>query len=104
MTHQPDLWQLIELSTVDVVSRDAPTYHILSSWYGGYLGSDSWRLSTQITRVEDRENHWLVTTRTGSQYKLSRHEHCWGTSGLARQILYEHPVLRPVPNDLLENT
>lgn len=98
-THKPDLWQLVQFN-----STATPTYHILASWYGGYLGSDSWRLSTQIELVEDHPDYWLVTTRSGSQYELVRHPHCWGMSGLARQVVHQHPVLEPVPNDLLENT
>lgn len=97
--HKPDLWQLVKFN-----STATPTYHILASWYGGYTGSDSWRLSTQIQLVEDHKSYWLVTTRTGSQYELSRHQHRWGTSGLARQVLDKHPVLEPIPNSLLENT
>lgn len=99
MTHRPDLWQLIQFC-----STDTPTYHILASWWGGYAGSDSWRLSTEIQLIEDCQDHWLVTTRSGSQYQLSRHQHCWGMSGLARQIVQQHRVLEPVPNSLLENT
>lgn len=97
--YKPDLWQLVKFN-----STHAPTYHILSSWWGGYANSDSWRLSTQITRIQDYPDHWLVTTSSGSQYELSRRPHRWGTSSLARQVLNQHPVLEPLPNHLLENT
>lgn len=97
--YKPDLWQLVKFN-----STATPTYHILSSWYGGYVNSDSWRLSTQIRLVEDHPDYWLVTTTSGSQYQLSRHQHCWGMSSLSRQVLDKHPVLEPLPNSLLENT
>lgn len=103
-THKPDMWQLIQLRSKDPASTNPPTFHVLSSWWGGWTGSDSWRLSTQITQVKDHPDYWLVTTRSGSQYELSRHPAYWGTSSLSRQVLYEHPVLEVLPNDLLENT
>ncbi len=44
--YTPDKWVVIEIDYDGV-----KTQKILSSWYGGWAGSDSWRLSSGITEV-----------------------------------------------------
>ena len=41
---------------------------ILSSWYGGWAGSDSWRLSSGITEVEELEDSYIIKNESGSVY------------------------------------
>ena len=61
ITNYPDKWVVIEISDGDNTFRK-----ILSSWYGGYLGSDSWRLSSMIVTTKESENDYYFTTETSA--------------------------------------
>ena len=64
--HFPDRWAIAKVTTAECI-----TYHILASFYGGYLGGDSWRLSTTITKFERATPHtYKVETISGSEYIL----------------------------------
>ena len=60
----PDKWQIIEIKT-----PDSSTQKVLASWYGGYAGSDEWRLSSGITETIENEDHYLFHNESGSIYK-----------------------------------
>ena len=65
MTHTPNVWVIVELSGNKVQSR----YHrILAGWYGGFAGSDSWRMSSGITKIVDKDTYWEVHNDSGSIY------------------------------------
>ena len=59
----PDKWVVIELDYDGI-----KTQKILSSWYGGWAGSDSWRLSSGITEVEELEDSFIIKNHSGSVY------------------------------------
>ena len=43
----PDKWVVVKIT-----GKDRPVIHkIFASWYGGYGGSDSWRLNSGIAKV-----------------------------------------------------
>jgi len=44
----PDVWVIVKITPVN----EAPIYKILAGWYGGFAGSNSWKLSSGITSVE----------------------------------------------------
>lgn len=44
----PDVWVILKIT----FKNDKPLYKILAGWYGGYAGSNSWKLSSGITSVE----------------------------------------------------
>ena len=62
--YTPDRWEVVEIQGDghDTLRK------ILGSWYGGYAGSDSWRFSSGITRVTDKETYWEVENYSGSIY------------------------------------
>jgi len=59
--YKPDNW--VVLKTSDNI------YKVLAGWSGGYLSSDSWRISSGIQKVEDDKDHWLFIGHSGSIYK-----------------------------------
>ena len=65
--YTPDLWVIVEVKSVEGTIRK-----VLGSWYGGYGGSDEWRLSSGITKVEskldDKYPHYLIHNESGSEY------------------------------------
>lgn len=44
----PDVWVIVKIT----VAEEVPAYKILAGWYGGFAGSNSWKLSSGITSIE----------------------------------------------------
>ena len=61
ITNYPDKWVVVEISDGSNTFRK-----ILSSWYGGYLGNDSWRLSSMIVNTKESETEYHFTTETSA--------------------------------------
>ena len=61
------------------------TQKILSSWYGGWVGSDSWRLSSVITEVEELEDSYIIRNESGSVYTCFKKR--YGMSFYAMTVL-----------------
>ena len=80
----PDRWIIISIkdpSTGDSFKK------ILCSYYGGYLGSDSWKISSSIEQEEKDEAGYIFTTLSGSQYYCRFTS--YGVSGMMCSILNE---------------
>lgn len=73
----PDRWVVVKL--------DDGLYKVFASYYGGYLGSDSWRLNSGISKVEEKEKHYDFHGYSGSIYRC--HKETYGTSGYSRGVL-----------------
>ncbi|MBA2964680.1 MULTISPECIES: hypothetical protein [Ramlibacter] len=80
-TYTPDLWTVLAISN----AAGERHFRILASWYGGYLGSDSWRMSSGITVIERAPDHYRVHNDTGSVYICAKGAE--GTSGFASSVL-----------------
>lgn len=61
----PDCWVIVRLSGTDIGEI---YYRILSGWYGGFAGSDTWRLSSGVTSIKEYRSHYLVKNESGSLY------------------------------------
>lgn len=60
--YQPDKWMLVKITGKD------PHYRVFGSWYGGYLGADSWRLNSGIDSMIEEDDHYLFIGSSGSTY------------------------------------
>ena len=76
----PDKWVVIEIAM-----DNTKVQRILSSWYGGWAGSDSWRLSSGITGVEELEDSYIIKNESGSVYTCYKVR--YGMSSYAMGIL-----------------
>ena len=54
-------------------------YKVVGGWSGGYLDGDSWRVNSGITKIIDKEDHYLIHGASGSVYK------CYKNSEIVRQ-------------------
>lgn len=63
--YTPDRWVILKLNS-DVGSSTK----ILASWYGGFAGSDSWKLSSGNEAVHDCGTYWEIPQASGSVYHL----------------------------------
>jgi hypothetical protein len=74
--YTPDLWEILELKFND---SEEITRKIMASWYGGYLDGDSWRLSSGITEIIDKETYYEIHNESGSVYHCNKNSR--GMSG-----------------------
>jgi hypothetical protein len=52
----PDRWVVVKIE-----GKNVPlTYKVFGCWYGGCLGSNSWKMNSGIKAVTDAENFWLL--------------------------------------------
>lgn len=79
--YTPDKWVILE-----IYSKQDGTYRkILSSWYGGYIGQDEWRLSSTISNQSETENSFQFLVESGSIYSCNKK--AYGLSLLSTSIL-----------------
>jgi len=62
--YTPDRWVIVEIN-----SDQGRLHKVLGSWYGGYAGSDSWRMNSGITQVIDQGDYYDVVGYSGSVYQ-----------------------------------
>jgi len=75
----PDKWEIVNLKIGDLNSNK-----VMGSWYGGFLGSDNWRLSSGITDVIENDNHYEIHNESGSVYMC--HKKVQGMSAYTAQV------------------
>jgi hypothetical protein len=82
--HIPDKWVII---TDPAETQEEYKYRILSGWYGGYLGSDRWRISSGIIKITEHKTFYEIHNVTGSTYKCFKNN--TGLSSYTAEI-YNH--------------
>jgi hypothetical protein len=78
--YYPDRWVVLEMRD----ESNLPVKKVFSGWYGGYLGSDIWRLSSGITAEKADEQKFEFENISGSIYHCQRH--AYGMTGLMCDI------------------
>lgn len=79
--YTPDRWVVLKLGIFD----GKPLYKVFAGWYGGFAGSDSWKLNSGITEIRD-QGAWLeFDGYSGSTYCC--HKEAYGMTGLQLGIL-----------------
>lgn len=81
-TYTPDLWVIVEIKNHD---SDEAIQKVFASWYGGYAGGDSWKLSSGVTGIIERDTHYEIHNHSGSIYNCGKNSH--GMSGYAAGVL-----------------
>jgi hypothetical protein len=78
-TYTPERWVVVEIK-----SGAQSVRKVLASWYGGYTGSDSWKLSSGITSVINNEHTFDFHNVSGSVYSCDKKS--YGMSGYTTGI------------------
>jgi hypothetical protein len=63
--YSPDRWVIVEVKFNDTGESERK---VLASWYGGYGGNDSWKLSSGITKVIEHKQYYEIHNHSGSIY------------------------------------
>lgn len=78
--YRPDRWTVLRIHATDQI-----IYKVFASWYGGYMGADSWKLNSGITRATLVGDSWEFDGSSGSVY--SCHKDSYGTNGYGGAVL-----------------
>jgi hypothetical protein len=79
----PDRWVVVKITGYKDASK--PVHKVFASWYGGWAGSDSWKLNSGITKVTLEGFVYSFEGSSGSVYEC--HKDIYGTN------MYGHGVL-----------
>jgi hypothetical protein len=79
----PDRWEIIRIQNGNTV-----TYRVIASWVGGYLDPDHWRMSSGITKIDEKSDRYEYMNRSGSTYVCYKSSRGMSslTSGLFNRI------------------
>ena len=62
-SYYPDNWVIVEITTSDDKLRK-----VLEGWKGAFASPDAWRMSSGITEVLDKDDHYEIHNESGSVY------------------------------------
>jgi len=78
----PDKWLVVKISSDQY---QQPVHKVFACWYGGYLGSDSWKLNSGITKATFDKNVYSFEGSSGSVYSCYKDN--YGTNGYGSDVL-----------------
>jgi len=64
MKYYPHRWLVLKLTE----KSGQEHLRVFGTWFGGYSGSDSWKLNSGITKVEKIDDVLVFHGNTGSEY------------------------------------
>jgi hypothetical protein len=79
--YRPDKWIVVKITGKD----NAPIHKVFACWYGGYAGSDSWKLNSGITKATLEGNVYSFEGSSGSVYEC--HKDIYGTNFYGSSVL-----------------
>jgi hypothetical protein len=83
--YRPDKWVVVKITGPEY----PPIHKVFACWYGGWAGSDSWKLNSGITQVNTRINKdrkiYSFEGSSGSVYEC--HEDCYGYNMYGGSVL-----------------
>jgi hypothetical protein len=80
--YTPDVWVVLEF---DAPQLEVPLRKVFAGWYGGYTGSNSWKLNSGITAVRRVDDWFEFDGYSGSVYRC--HVNDYHMSGLMLNVL-----------------
>jgi hypothetical protein len=89
--YYPDKWVIINIATPEYRIRK-----VLASWYGGFYGGDSYRLSSGITEIVDKDDYLEIHNESGSIYHC--HKDNFGMSLFTSGVYND--MLKNIPDDV----
>jgi hypothetical protein len=79
--YTPDKWVVVKISSETI----EPIYKVFACWYGGFAGSDSWKLNSGITKANKEGNVYGFEGSSGSTYYC--HKDTYGTNMYGSGVL-----------------
>lgn len=91
-TYYPDKWAIIKIV---VKETNETLYKVMGSWYGGFAGSNSWKINSGIDKIDKIDGCFHYHGYSGSTYVC--HESSYGMS------MYTEGVYHSYRTQLLED-
>jgi hypothetical protein len=79
--YTPDKWVVVKITS----DKNPAVYKVFACWYGGWAGSDSWKLNSGITKATLEGFVYSFEGSSGSVYEC--HKDCYGTNGYGGSVL-----------------
>lgn len=79
----PDKWVVLRIVDEDGTSTDK----VLASYYGGFTGSNSWKLSSGTKEAFEFEDYYEFHQHSGAIYRC--YKNTYGMSMYTNSILYQ---------------
>lgn len=83
--YDPNRFVVVKITVSDPNPYPTEHYRVFACWYGGYAGSDSWKLNSGITEVTRDGDLLHFKGTSGSVYTC--HVETYGTSGYGYGVL-----------------
>jgi hypothetical protein len=82
-TYTPDKWVMLKITSEEF----GTIYKVLASWFGGFGGSNSWKLSSETTGAlyDPKSGYTHFPQYSGSEYVCGKYN--YGTSMHTQSIL-----------------
>lgn len=81
-TYTPDVWVVLEFTAPQL---DEPMRKVFAGWYGGFAGSNTWKLNSGITVTRRVEDWFEFDGYSGSTYRC--HANNYHLSSLMQGVL-----------------
>jgi len=78
--YTPDRWVVVKITTDKEM-----LYKVFACWYGGYAGSDSWKMNSGITEVVSTDEYYDFHGWSGSVYRC--YKNCYGANAYGGAVL-----------------
>ena len=79
--YTPDRWVVLEMSS----DKQEPVLKVFAGWYGGFAGSDSWKLNSGITETRCEDGNYEFDAYSGSTYYC--HAKAYGMNSYMMSVL-----------------
>jgi hypothetical protein len=80
--YTPDVWVVLEF---DAPQLEKPMRKLFGGWYGGFAGSNTWKLNSGITEIRQVEGWYEFDGYSGSTYRC--HPNNYHMSSLMQDVL-----------------
>jgi hypothetical protein len=80
--YTPDRWVVVKITDAD----SPPIHKVFACWFGGYAGSDSWKLNSGITKATLEGNIYSFEGSSGSVYDC--HKDTYGYNMYGGSVLH----------------
>jgi len=93
----PNKWCII-----NVTNNEGETFSkVFGTWSGGYLDGDSWRLNSGIKKIEEDDDNYTFTSKSGARYICAKSS--YGVAGASNYgILHSFKGKHPDRVDILD--
>jgi hypothetical protein len=79
--YTPDKWVVVKITS----DKYPPIHKVFACWYGGWAGSDSWKLNSGITKATLEGFMYSFEGSSGSVYEC--HKDLYGTNFYGQGVL-----------------